>query len=173
MEPGGPLTKLDAGFSSEGAHPTEWAEGHQHLEEAEVFWLSTVRPDGRPHVTPLLAVWCADSMYFCTGSDERKAKNLKRNRHCILTTGRNTLDESLDVVVEGQVAKVSDGAELEQVANTYESKYGKHLTTPEGTWFGLGDTIRCGEVLVYRVTPTTAPGFVRGKQFSQTSWHFG
>jgi hypothetical protein len=99
LEPREPSTQLDAGFSSEGAHPTEWAEARQHLEEAEVFWLSTVRPDGRPHVTPLLAVWCADAMYFCTGSDERKAKNLKRNPHCILTTGRNTLDENLDVVV--------------------------------------------------------------------------
>lgn len=105
-------------------------------------------------------------MYFCTGSDERKAKNLKRNPHCILTTGRNTLDESLDVVVEGQVAKVSDEAELKQVANTYESKYGTHLTAPEDTWFGLGDTIRRGELLVYRVTPTTVLGFARGKQFS-------
>jgi hypothetical protein len=62
MEPREPLPELHAGFSSKGAHPTEWAEGHQHLEEAEVFWLSTVRPDGRPHVTPLLAVWCADAM---------------------------------------------------------------------------------------------------------------
>ena len=70
MEPREPLTELHAGFSSQGAHPTEWAEGRQHLEEAEVFWLSTVRPDGRPHVTPLLAVWCADAMYFCTGSEE-------------------------------------------------------------------------------------------------------
>ena len=172
MEPRKPSTELHAGFSSEGAHPTEWAEGHQHLEEAEVFWISTVRPDGRPHVTPLLAVWSADAMYFCTGSEERKAKNLKRNPHCILTTGRNTLAESLDVVVEGQVAKVSDEAELHQVANTYESKYGKHLTAPEGTWFGLGDTIWRGKVLVYRVTPTTLLGFARGKQFSQTRWRF-
>jgi nitroimidazol reductase NimA-like FMN-containing flavoprotein (pyridoxamine 5'-phosphate oxidase superfamily) len=172
MEPTEPTTELDAGFSSEGARPTEWAEAHQHLEEAEVFWLSTVRPDGRPHVTPLLAAWRADAMYFCTGSDERKAKNLELNPHCILTTGRNTLDENLDVVVEGQVAKVSDEAELEQVANTYESKYGTHLTAPEGTWFGLGDTIRRGEVLVCRVTPTTVLGFARGEQFSQTRWHF-
>jgi hypothetical protein len=73
-------------------------------------------------------------------------------------------------VVEGQVAKVSEGAELEQVANTYESKYGTHLTAPAGAWFGLGDTIRRGEVLVYRVTPTTVLGFARGKQFSQTRW---
>jgi hypothetical protein len=172
VEPREPLTELHAGFSSQGAHPTESAEGHQHLEEAEVFWLSTVRPDGRPHVTPLLGVWCANAMYFCTGPDERKAKNLKRNPRCILTTGRNTLDESLDVVVEWQVANVSDGADLEQVANTYESKYGTHLTPPEGTWFGLGDTIRRGEVLVYRVTPTTVLGFARGKQFSHTRWHF-
>ena len=167
-----PLTVLDAGFSSEGAHPTEWAEGRQKLEAAEVFWLSTVRPDGRPHVTPLLSVWCADGMYFCTGPDERKAKNLKRNQRCILTTGRNTLDEGLDVVVEGHVAKVRVKSELEQVASTYESKYGEHLTDPEGTWFGLGDTIRRGEVLVYRLTPTTVLGFVKGKQFSQTRWRF-
>src|ERR1700694_5855206 len=116
-----PAAELHAGFSSPEATPTDWAEGRRHIDDAEVFWLSTVRPDGRPHVTPLLAVWCADAMYFCTGSDERKAKNLKRNPHCILTTGRNTLDESLDVVVEGQVTKVSDEAELKQVANTYES----------------------------------------------------
>jgi nitroimidazol reductase NimA-like FMN-containing flavoprotein (pyridoxamine 5'-phosphate oxidase superfamily) len=172
MEPREPSTQLDTRFSSEGAHQTGWTEGQEHLEEAEVFWLSTVRPDGRPHVTPLLAVWCADAMYFCTGSDERKAKNLERNPHCILMTGRNTLDECLDVVVEGQVAEVSDGAELEQVADTYESKYGTHLTAQEGTWFGLGDTIRRGEVLVYRVTPTTVCGFARGRQFSQTRWHF-
>ncbi len=108
MEPREPVPELHAGFRSEGAHPTGWADGRRHLEEAEVFWLSTVRPDGRPHVTPLLAVWCADAMYFCTGSDERKTKNLKRNPHCILTTGRNTLDESLDVVVEGQVTNVSE-----------------------------------------------------------------
>ena len=128
--------------------------GISSSSKAEVFWLSTVRPDGRPHVTPLLAVWCADAMYFCTGSDERKAKNLETNPHCILTTGRNTLDEGLDIVVEGLVTKVSDEAELDKVANTYESKYGTHLTAPEGTWFGLGDTIRRGKVLVYRVTPT-------------------
>jgi general stress protein 26 len=172
MEPMRPSTELNARFSSPGARPTDWAEGHRHLEEAEVFWLSTVRPDGRPHVTPLLAVWCADAMYFCTGSDERKAKNLEQNQHCTLTTGRNTLDDNLDVVVEGRAAKVSDGAELEQVAGTYESKYGAHFTAPEGTWFGLGDSIRRGKTPLYRVAPTTALGFTRGEQFSQTRWQF-
>lgn len=166
-----PVAELHAGFSSPGAIPTDWADGCRQIDEAEVFWLSTVRPDGRPHVTPLLAVWHDDAMYFCTGPDERKAKNRQQNRHCILTTGQNGLD-GLDVVVEGHAVEVDNGAELEQVANTYESKYGARVTAPEGRWFGLTDSIRTGEALVYRVTPTTILGFAKGEQFSQTRWRF-
>jgi nitroimidazol reductase NimA-like FMN-containing flavoprotein (pyridoxamine 5'-phosphate oxidase superfamily) len=166
-----PVAELHAGFSSPGATPTDWAEGRRHIEGAEVFWLSTVRPDGRPHVTPLLAVWHDDAMYFCTGPDERKAKNLKQNPQCVLTTGQNGLD-GLDVVVEGGAVEVGDGAELEQVANTYESKYGARFTASEGTWFGLSDAIRAGKALVYRVAPTTVLGFGKGEQFSQTRWRF-
>ena len=166
-----PITELHAGFSSPGATPTDWADGRRRIDEAEVFWISTVRPDGRPHVTPLLAVWHDDAIYFCTGPDERKAKNLQQNRHCILTTGQNGLD-GLDVVVEGHAVEVDNGAELEQVANAYESKYGARLTAPEGTWFGLGDSMRAGGPLVYRVPPTTILGFAKGEQFSQTRWRF-
>jgi nitroimidazol reductase NimA-like FMN-containing flavoprotein (pyridoxamine 5'-phosphate oxidase superfamily) len=167
-----PVTELDARFSSKGASPTDWVEGRQHIEDAEVFWLSSVRPDGRPHVTPLLSVWHEGSMYFCTGPEERKAKNLKQNPHCILTTGQNGLDGGLDVVVEGHAVEVSDRAEFGQVANAYESKYRARFTAPEGTWFGLSDAIRRGEALVYRVTPTTILGFAKGEQFSQTRWRF-
>lgn len=104
-----PVTELHAGFSSPGASPTDWAEGRRLIEAAEVFWLSTVRPDGRPHVTPLLSVWHDDAMCFCTGPAERKAENLKQNPQCILTTGENGLD-GLDVVVEGCAAEVGDAA---------------------------------------------------------------
>jgi nitroimidazol reductase NimA-like FMN-containing flavoprotein (pyridoxamine 5'-phosphate oxidase superfamily) len=167
-----PLTEIDPGFSSAGAAPTDWAEGRKQIDDARIFWLSTVRPDGRPHVTPLLAAWHEDAMYFCTGRGERKAKNLGQNPHCILTTGHNGLAGGLDVVVEGGAEVVSDRAELAGVAGAYESKYGAHMTAPEGTWFGLGDTIRRGQVLVYRVTPTTILGFAKGEEFSQTRWRF-
>ena len=165
-----PRGELDERFSSPGASPTRWRQARDRLSAAQVFWLSTVRPDGRPHVTPLLAVWSDDALYFTTGPDERKAKNLEQNPHCILTTGRNGLDDDLDLVVEGTAAKVDEEGELRRVADTYESKYGSHLTAPEGTWFGLGDAIRGGKALVYRVSPTTAFGFGKGKQFSQTRW---
>jgi hypothetical protein len=164
-----PVTELSA-FSGPEATPTPWAQGRRTIQDAEVFWLSTVRPDGRPHVTPLLAIWLDGALHFCTGAAERKAKNLAGNPHCVLTTGVNTLD-GLDLVVEGEAVRVNDEADLRNVAKTYESKYGPHLTAPDGTWFGLGDSIRRGEVLVFRVAPVVA--FAFGKQpFSQTRWDF-
>jgi nitroimidazol reductase NimA-like FMN-containing flavoprotein (pyridoxamine 5'-phosphate oxidase superfamily) len=166
-----PVTTLSA-FSEDDAVPTSWAEGRRELRDAEVYWLSTVRPDGRPHVTPLLGVWTGGAVYFCTGSDERKAKNLAGDASCVLTTGRNSLTDGLDVVVEGRASAVTDAEELRQVADTYEAKYGEHLTAPRGTWFGLGDVIRHGDALVYRVAPSTAFGFQKGTQFSQTRWRF-
>jgi general stress protein 26 len=168
-----PATKMDARFSSDGATPTDWAAARRLLERAEVFWLSTVRPDGRPHVTPLISVWLDGSLFFCTGPGERKAKNLAENAHCILTTGCNALDEGLDLVVEGEAVPVRDDEKLREVADAYEAKYG-------GDWrFGVRDGMFVhhapheGSVaLVYRVTPETAFGYRKGDEFSQTRWRF-
>jgi general stress protein 26 len=165
-----PYSELSA-FSSDDAKPTAWAKARSELQDAQVFWLSTVRPDGRPHVTPLLGIWLDGALHFCTGPSERKAKNLARNPHCVLTTGRNELD-GLDLVVEGDAVEVSGEVERGAAADTYESKYGPHFTAPSGTWFGLGDAIRRGDALVYRVVPATAFGFAKGKPFSQTRWTF-
>ena len=74
-----PDTKLDTRFSDPDAVATGWEETRV-LEQAELFWISTVRADGRPHVTPLVAVWLEDAIHFATGPDEQKAVNLRGNR---------------------------------------------------------------------------------------------
>ena len=164
-----PVTELDARFSSESATPTGWSQARKGLEGAEVYWLSTVRPDGRPHVTPLIAVWHDGALSFCTGATERKAKNLEHNPHVILTTGSNALGEGLDLVVEGDARRITDDARLHALADAYESKYGEdwHFDVRDGT-FHQGDI----EALVYEVAPTTAFGFGRGERYSQTRWRF-
>lgn len=111
-----PPAELQPDFSSDGASPTPWAEARQSLEEAEIYWLSTVRPDGRPHVTPLFAVWLDGAAYFATGASERKAKNLAGNAHCAITTGCNVV-KGLDLVLEGNAVKVGDDARLRQRRN--------------------------------------------------------
>jgi general stress protein 26 len=161
-----PMAELQPQFSSDGAAPTSWAEARGHLEKAEIYWLATVRPDGRPHVTPLLSVWLDGALYFCTGPDERKAKNLAHNPHCVITTGCNVLS-GLDLVVEGAAVEVSDEVRLQRVAEIYASKYDWHYTVREGALYGEG-----GRTLVYEVAPATAFGFGKGEQFSQTRWRF-
>ena len=52
-----PVTSLDARYSEENAQPTPWPDAVTHLERAGLFWVSSVRADGRPHVTPVVAVW--------------------------------------------------------------------------------------------------------------------
>jgi len=94
-----PSADLDERFSSPDATSLPWQEAERQLEKAEVYWLSTVRPEGRPHITTLIAIWLDGALYFCTGENERKAKNLLQNMQVAVTTGCNTLTEGLDIVV--------------------------------------------------------------------------
>jgi len=168
MAPGNPTADFGAQFSEPGATPTEWVDARRRLEEAEVFWLSTVRPDGRPHVTPLLSVWHDESAYFCTGATERKAKNLAENAHCILTTGSNDLQEGLDLVIEGDAERVVDDVVLQRLADAWEAKYGSdwHFEVDDGAFHADGHA-----ALVFEVAAVTVFGFAKG-EYSQTRWRF-
>ncbi|MCX4417609.1 pyridoxamine 5'-phosphate oxidase family protein [[Kitasatospora] papulosa] len=176
-----PTAELDARYSS-ALHPrpgaadvtaTRWSEAEQQLERAEIFWVSTVRPDGRVHVTPVIAAWHDGVMYFSTGPQEQKAKNLAHDGHCALTTGRNSLTEGLDIVVEGEAERIADPTVIEEVITAYEAKYGQHITSPDGTFHGIGDAFRSGDAVVFAVTPSTAYGFGRDDGvYSHTRWSF-
>jgi len=165
-----PITDLDPRFSSQDASATGWSQARRQLAAAPVYWLTTVRPDGRPHVTPVIAVWVDAALCFCTGPTERKARNLAGNPHCVLTTGRDSLDEGIDLVVEGEAVRATDEATLRRLAAAYESKYGSdwHFDVRDGAFYGDG-----GEALVFEVAPVTAFGFGKGADFSQTRWRFG
>jgi hypothetical protein len=161
------------GYSHPEATPTPWQVGREQVIAADTFWLSTVRPDGRPHVTPLIAVWHADAIWFTTGAEERKARNLARNAWCVLTTGRSDLVEgALDVVLEGAAEQVTDDAELQPIVEAFAAKYGT------GTWdFVVRDHAFShrrlgGRALVFRVHPVRGLGFGKGARSSQTTWTF-
>ena len=165
-----PVAELEPHFSSEDATATPWAESRELLATAKVYWLTTVRPDGSPHVTPIAALWLDDVLYFSTGRTERKAKNLAQNTRCAVTSGCNVL-EGLDVVIEGDAARVTDVATLRRLADEYVAKYDRlfRFTVRDGGFYVEGSE---SEVLVYELAPTTAFGFGKGDSFSQTRWRF-
>lgn len=120
-------TELDSRFSEPGAEATSWEQAERALDDAQLFWISTVRRDGRPHVTPLVAVWDRGALYFCTGPEEQKALNLAANPELALTTGCNGWEGGLDVVVEGAAERVTDQATLERLAHEWTQKW-------DGSW---------------------------------------
>ncbi len=69
-----PTAEFDSRFSDPAAGPTPWSDVAHVLEHAELYWLTTVRADGRPHVTPLIAVAEGETVHFCTGLREQKAR---------------------------------------------------------------------------------------------------
>jgi general stress protein 26 len=165
-----PDTKLDARFSEPEAVATGWEETQRVLEHADLFWISTVRAGGQPHVTPLVAVWLDDAIYFATGPSEQKAVNIRNNRHVTLTTGCNHWEEGLDIVVEGEALQVTDEGLLTRLAAAWATKW-------DGRWrYEVHDgTFRhedgTGAVLVFSVTPTKVLAFAKGT-FGQTRHRF-
>lgn len=118
-----------------------------------------------------------DALYFSAGPDERKAKNLVRNPHCVFTTGCNALDEGLDVVVEGEAVRVTDDAKLGRVADVYLSKYGSdwRFAVREGAFYHDSGSLRetnTSAAWVYEVVSKKIFGFGKGGTFSQTRWSF-
>lgn len=162
-----PVTTVDPRFSMEDAPPIPWSDAQRALEEAGTYWLSTVRSDGRPHVTTLIAIWDGDALYFSTGPTEQKRKNLEQNPHCIMTTGTNGLEEGLDLVVEGEAVRVTDEARLRVLSEVWNAKYGSD-------WQLTGTQDDPDHV--FEVTPVTAFGFRKGfakdGQGCQTRWRW-
>lgn len=101
----------------EGVLPWSWAE--ERLRSSRNYWLSSVRPDGRPHAMPVWAVWLDGALYFSTARTSVKARNLLANPACVVTTEHG--DEA--VILEGS-AVVEEGPQLlKPVWDAYKAKY--------------------------------------------------
>jgi general stress protein 26 len=163
-----PIVEFNAEFSQPGSTPPPWPDVLDVLTSSAMFWLSTVRRDGRPHVTPLPAIWLDGTLHFCSGALEQKTTNLRSNPRCALTTGTPDMHSGLDVVVEGSAVRTTQRDRLTELAALWKSKL---------DWdFDVGhDAFRDAEGrdgLVFGVTPEKVLGF--GKDpYTQTRYRFG
>jgi nitroimidazol reductase NimA-like FMN-containing flavoprotein (pyridoxamine 5'-phosphate oxidase superfamily) len=163
-----PTPEQDLRFGDPAASATPWADARHVLEAAELFWLSTVRDGGRPHVTPLPAVWYEDRLYFCTGAAEQKAANIARNSQVALTTGCNRWKDGLDLVVEGTAVRVTDETHLRTLADLWRTKYHGdwQFTVADGMFHEHGSS-----AVVFEVAPSKVLAFAKGL-FAQTRYRF-
>ena len=99
-----------------------WERAHKALaasmpSQAVTSFLGTVRPDGRPSAAGVGAVWLDGDVYFTSSPDARKARNLAVNPACTFST---RLD-GIDIVAEGEAARVTDAAVLTRIAAVYQA----------------------------------------------------
>jgi PPOX class probable F420-dependent enzyme len=107
----------------------DWSWATERLERARNYWVSTTRPDGRPHAMPVWGLWHEDAFYFSSAPSSRKARNLVANSAVVVHL------ESGDevVVVEGRAEQATDEELLGRLSEDYTRKYGYEVTfTAEG-----------------------------------------
>ncbi|OMC44754.1 pyridoxamine 5'-phosphate oxidase family protein [Mycobacterium sp. IS-1264] len=83
--------------------------------QRHTVWLTTINPDGSPHVMPLGVLPWEGSWYFTSGLATRKSRNLARDPRCVLSVAT----DPFDLVVEGRARRVTDAGELASVADVF------------------------------------------------------
>ncbi|OBJ51712.1 pyridoxamine 5'-phosphate oxidase family protein [Mycobacterium sp. 1423905.2] len=112
-----------------GAPPVEWARVKAVLDSQltqapgtggphrHTMWLTTINPDGSPHVTPVGVMSSGGNWYFTSGPATRKSRNVGSDPRCVVSVA----SEDFDLVVEGMAVRVHDIDELRTVAAAYAS----------------------------------------------------
>src|SRR5258708_21455274 len=132
-----------------------WSRAVEQLEagSAKSFWLATVRPDGRPHVAGVGGLWVDGKLYFTSGPQTRKSRNLAQNPACVLSVSL----PNLDLVIEGTAARVTDAATLQHLAQRYAAQ-GWPARVSDGALTAEYSAPSAGPAPwdLYSLTPTTA-----------------
>lgn len=137
-----------------GLLPWSWAD--ERLRGRHIWWLSSTRPDGRPHLMPIWAVWLGDCVGFSTSGESRKARNIARNNYVSIVPERGTQS----VIVEGEV-KVLPVERNAEFFDVYQQAYGI-------------DVSEMGEP-VFAIWPKKVFGFIDeddGFPLNATRWTF-
>jgi hypothetical protein len=102
-----------------GNAPLEWSRARAQLAERNgpeiTPFLCTVRPDGRPHVAGVGALWFDGDLYVASGESTRKSKNLAVNPACSIAVRM----PGIDLILEGTATRTTDLETLERVAARY------------------------------------------------------
>jgi general stress protein 26 len=164
-------------YGNASATAPEWSDIDRRLSDAPLYWIVTVRRDGRPHAVPLCGVWGEGAFYFCTGDAEQKMRNLEHDPHVVVTAGPLGADgwgNGKDIAVEGVASRVEDMPLLAELAEEWRTKYDGDwvFEARDGRFFEVsdqGDGSSDGAV-VFRVAPSKV--LVFGDDHGQTTYRF-
>jgi hypothetical protein len=110
---------------ADGLPPVDWTVVVDKLEagsapapdalNSRTTWLTTIDPDGGPHVTAVGALWVDGTFWFQTGPSTRKARNVARDPRCSLAVSIR----DADVVLDGDAVRVTDPGAVARAAQAW------------------------------------------------------
>ncbi len=120
----------------------------ERLREDIIIWLTSVRPDGRPHSVPVWFLWDGNTILIFSRPNNQKIRNLHQNPHVMLTVD-NTKNGADVIMLEGKAELLDDPA-INTTMPAYVAKYGERIKrigyTPETMAQAYSQAIR--------ITPT-------------------
>jgi hypothetical protein len=154
-----------------GAAPIPWSRALKQLEASTggTYWLATTRPDGRPHVAAVGALWVDGKIYFVSGTGTRKGRNLAANPDCVFSVSLT----GIDLVVEGTAVRITDRPTLLRLAKRYAAQ-GWPASVSGGALTAEYSAPSAGPPPwdLYVVKPTTAFGVATAEPSGATRWQF-
>jgi general stress protein 26 len=153
--------------------PIPWSTALAALESSEpqkqTPFLATTRPDGRPHVAGVGALWDDGRIYFVSGADTRKSRNLAENPECAVALSL----PGIDLVIEGRAERVTDEPTLQRLAERYADQ-GWPASVKDGAFTYDYSAPSAGPPPwdLYAVRPVTVFGVLSAEPGGATRWRF-
>lgn len=176
VDPPTPIVIPRLGRGTQGATESgrsralQWSEVVDRLAQAGVYWLTTVAPTGAPHVRPLFAKWCDESLYVTSNPSSVKARHLASEPRCVIAADTG----DAHVAIEAVAVHVDDADELRLVADALRAGGwptevdGDRLDAPFGAPTSGGPPYH-----VYRLEPRRCHAFpADGESFAPTRFVF-
>ena len=123
------------------------------LEQEPIVWLSTVRPDGAPHIVPIWFWWDGDALLVFSKPDAQKVRNLRARPAAMLALG--DAEEDFDVgLIEGR-AELLDRPTADVIPPAHLAKYADRMAAIGLTPAEYAETYS----LVIRIVPDRYVGW--------------
>jgi Pyridoxamine 5'-phosphate oxidase len=153
--------------------PIPWSRALEALEAAEPrarCFLATTRPDGRPHVAGIGPLWDDGKVYFVSGPNTRKSRNIAHDPHCAIAMALT----DIDLEFEGVAERVTDKATLRRLAKRYADQ-GWPATVEGDAFTAPYSAPSAGPPPwnLYALTPVTVFAVLSSEPGGATRWRFG
>jgi nitroimidazol reductase NimA-like FMN-containing flavoprotein (pyridoxamine 5'-phosphate oxidase superfamily) len=154
--------------------PIPWSRALEALEAGkqrgnETSFLATTRPDGRPHLAGVGAVWDNGTVYVVSGPGTRKSRNLAEHATCSIAMSL----PDLDLVFEGTARRVTDDETLQRIAKRYaEGGWPARVEDGAFTYDYSAPSAGPPPWYLYAITPKTVYGVLSAEPGGATRWRF-